>query len=596
MIKAQLKNLIKTINLVKEAGFSLLMFSIGISVFQGILPIFSMLLVQKMLNIIASRIEHFHTLMIYFIFYVVLTLLIFIVGEVGSYIDTKLQILLHYKMNHLVMQKTIKLTLAEFETPEIYDDITRIQDQISYKPFQIYKSVISVLSSLVSFISSFIILLNWKISIFPLLIVLPIVSIYIYLKIGKNEFEMLYRRSSDERANWYISHILTHDFAVKELRLGILENYFLKKYDKNNQIFISQENSINRSKMKYGILLGILEITVEAFIMFLAVREAFLGILLIGNVTTFIRSLSTMQISTQSIVNNIYSFYNGSLYMELLYDFTRDETEYNNLTGNIIKDIESIEFEHVSFSYNGKQNVINDISFSINLGERLAIVGENGSGKSTIFKLVCGLYDNYEGNIYINGINIRSIEKKSYYKRISALFQDFLKYELTLRENVGLGELSKLYSDEDLTNVLKRTGIDSIFYTKHGKTEQLDLEQQLGNWFEDGRQLSGGQWQKIALSRVYLKEADCYFLDEPSSALDPESEIKIFKTFFELSQNKIAIFITHKPSITQFVDKILYIESGNVVETGSFNDLNTNGMKFKNLLDKENGIIYDTSN
>ena len=163
--------------------------------------------------------------------------------------------------------------------------------------------------------------------------------------------------------------------------------------------------------MKYGILLGVLEVVIESIIMFLAVREAFLGVLLIGNVTTFIRSLSTMQTSTQNIVNNIYSFYNGSLYMELLYDFTHDEQEDNSLTENIVQDIHSIEFEHVSFSYNGKENVINNISFSINLGEKLAIVGENGSGKSTIFKLICGLYDNYEGNIYINGIDIRSIQK-----------------------------------------------------------------------------------------------------------------------------------------------------------------------------------------
>ena len=595
-MKTQLKNLIKTINLVKEVGSSLLMSSIGISLIQGILPILSMLLVQNILNIIASSNVQFQTLTISFFIYIFLMLLTIIVGEVNGYIDTKLQILLHYKMNHLVMEKTVKLTLSEFETPEIYDDITRIQNQISYKPFQIYKSIISILSSLVSFISSFVILLNCKISIFPLLIILPIISIYIYLKIGKNEFEMLYKRSSDERANWYISHILTHDFAVKELLLGILEKYFLKKFVKYNRLFINQDHSINISKMKYGILLGVLEVVIESIIMFLAVREAFLGVLLIGNVTTFIRSLSTMQTSTQNIVNNIYSFYNGSLYMELLYDFTHDEQEYNSLTENIVQDIHSIEFEHVSFSYNGKENVINNISFSINLGEKLAIVGENGSGKSTIFKLICGLYDNYEGNIYINGIDIRSIQKNSYYKRISALFQDFLKYELTLRENIGLGDLSKLYSDEALISALNYTGIDSIFYTKQGIDNHVDLEQQLGNWFEDGRQLSGGQWQKIALSRVYVKEADCYFLDEPSSALDPESETKIFKTFFELSRNKIGIFITHKPSMTQFVDKILYLENGNIVETGSFNDLNSNGMKFKNLLDKEVGIFYDTSN
>ena len=197
MIKSQLKNLMKTINLVKEVGSSLLMTSIGISLLQGITPIFSMLIVQNILNIITSNNKDFRTLMISFSFYIGLTLLTIGIEEIDGYIDTKLQILLHYKMNHLVMQKTAKLTLAEFETPEIYDDITRIQNQISYKPFQIYKSIIAVISSAVSFVSSVIILLNWKVSILPLLIILPIISIYIYLKIGKNEFEMLYRRSRE---------------------------------------------------------------------------------------------------------------------------------------------------------------------------------------------------------------------------------------------------------------------------------------------------------------------------------------------------------------------------------------------------------------
>jgi len=176
------------------------------------------------------------------------------------------------------------------------------------------------------------------------------------------------------------------------------------------------------------------------------------------------------------------------------------------------------------------------------------------------------------------------------------LFQDYLKYELTLRENIGLGELSKLHDDEALINALRYTEVDSVFFQGQGKFNSINLEQQLGNWFEEGRQLSGGQWQKIALSRAYLKDADCYFLDEPSSALDPVSETKIFKTFFDLSQDKIGLFITHKPSITQFVDQILYLEDGCVVEKGSFADLNSTGKKFKHLLDKEIGVTYDTSN
>lgn len=594
-MKQQLINLKKTIHLIKKIGNIWVIISVILSIIQGILPTIGMIITQTLLNSIASSVRNIKGLVSIFILYVLYSLLTTGITELQEYVDSKLQIVLRYKMNYLLMEKTSKMSLMQFEIPETYNKITRIQNQISYKPFQIYQALLNVVTAFTIFFSAITVLITWKLSLFPLLVVLPIISIIIYLKIGKNEFNMLYKRSSDERKIWYVSHLLTHDFSVKELRIGKLSDYFLNKYKNINDLFVNQEMKINKSKMFYSVILGIIETAINGFVIFTAISEACNGQLMIGNVTTLIRSLALLQSSTQNIVNNVYSFYNGSCYMELLYDFISEYSpiaaDTDNETYKIrINKIDNIELKNVSFAYFNQKTVLKDISFSLSLGERVAIVGKNGSGKSTIFKLLCGLYDNYQGEILVNGIELRKIDKSSYFDKISVLFQDFLKYELTLRENIGLGDISNINDDNLLTLALSKVGLKDYFTDK---TENINFELQLGNWFDNGRQLSGGQWQKIALARVYLKSADFYLLDEPSSALDPISESQIFKSFFELSRDRIGIFITHKPSITKNVDKILFVKDGRIKSEGNFKYLLSTDVDFLEFVKTEVGDVYD---
>ncbi|WP_039690389.1 ABC transporter ATP-binding protein [Streptococcus equinus] len=594
-MKQQLINLKKTIHLIKKIGNIWVIISVILSIIQGILPTIGMIITQTLLNSITSTVRNIKGLVFIFILYVLYSLLTTGITELQEYVDSKLQIVLRYKMNYLLMEKTSKMSLMQFEIPETYNKITRIQNQISYKPFQIYQALLNVVTAFTIFFSAITVLIMWKLSLFPLLVVLPIISIIIYLKIGKNEFNMLYKRSSDERKIWYVSHLLTHDFSVKELRIGKLSDYFLNKYKNINNLFINQEMKINKSKMFYSVILGVIETAINGFVVFTAVSEAYTGQLMIGNVTTLIRSLALLQSSTQNIVNNVYSFYNGSCYMELLYDFISECSPIAEDTDNEkykirINKIDNIELKNVSFAYFNQKTVLKDISFSLSLGERVAIVGKNGSGKSTIFKLLCGLYDNYQGEILVNGIELRKIDKSSYFDKISVLFQDFLKYELTLRENIGLGDISNINDDNLLTLALSKVGLKEYFTDK---TENVNFELQLGNWFDNGRQLSGGQWQKIALARVYLKSASFYLLDEPSSALDPISESQIFKSFFELSRDRIGIFITHKPSITKNVDKILFVKDGKIKSEGNFKYLLSTDVDFLEFVKTEVGDVYD---
>lgn len=216
-------------------------------------------------------------------------------------------------------------------------------------------------------------------------------------------------------------------------------------------------------------------------------------------------------------------------------------------------------------------------------GERVAIVGPNGSGKSTFIKLLTGLYEVQQGDILINGINIKELDMDSYMNQIAALFQDFMKYEMTLKENIGFGQIDKLHQTNKMHEVLDIVRAD---FLKSHSSYQFDT--QLGLWFDEGRQLSGGQWQKIALARAYFREASLYILDEPSSALDPIAEKETFDTFFSLSKDKIGIFISHRLVAAKLADRIIVMDKGEIVGIGTHEELLKTCPLYKKMDESEN--------
>jgi len=419
-------------------------------------------------------------------------------------------------------------------------------------------------------VSSAVLLFSWNPYISILLLLVPVVSVLYFLKIGQQEFDVIWNRAKDERKTWYLSYLLTHDFSYKEVSLLGIKDYLLGNFMKISNGFIEQNIKILKKKTKFNIIYELIMQSVSCLIIGAAVISAYVGDILVGNVMSYIRSVGLVQSNSQAIMANIYTIYNSSLYMDMLFEFlnycgnSKKSIDKKKLNGQI----SSVNIKNLSFSYKNRKNVLKNINISLQKGEKVALVGPNGSGKSTLIKILSGLYEIKSGDILINDISLKDIDIEDYYTKISVLFQDFVKYELTLQENIGFGDMKNFHSSENMKTVL-----DKLQATFLKRNEDYDLSMQLGNWFEEGQQLSQGQWQKVALARAYFKDASIYILDEPNAALDTVSEREIFDNFFEISREKIGIFISHRLSAAKMADKIIVMDKGEIVGIGNHEEL-----------------------
>ena len=304
------------------------------------------------------------------------------------------------------------------------------------------------------------------------------------------------------------------------------------------------------------------------------------NVLTVALAISLIRTLSIFYSSCRGFGDSIYGIYQNSLYMKKLFNFL-ELKEDQDLKDNKLKlpSINTLEVKNLKFSYDGKNLVLDNINFKIKKGERVALFGVNGSGKSTLIKLILSYYNVENNMILFNDKCINTLDKKSLYKRISVLFQDFIKYELSLRENIGFGNIDNIENNVKLNNTKNTVGINFI----------KNLDQQLGLWFDEGTQLSGGQWQKIAIARALFNDADIYILDEPSSALDKINENKLINYFIDFTKDKIGLFISHKISNAMKADKIIFIDHGKIVNIGSHEFLLKNCSLYKKIYNLEFG-------
>ncbi|NCT23189.1 ABC transporter ATP-binding protein [Bacillus subtilis subsp. subtilis] len=580
-----MKQMPKTIKLIFTLERSLFLKLILFSIITGILPIVSLYISQELINSLVTIRKDVSVVISIFLTYLGVSFCSELISQVSEYYNGKFQLNIGYKLNYKVMKKSSNLALKDFENPEIYDKLERVTKEISYKPYQIIQAIITMTTSFVTLLSSIAFLMSWNPKVSLLLLVIPVISLFYFLKIGQQEFFIHWKRAGQERKSWYISYILTHDFSFKELKLYNLKDYLLNKYWVIKKSFIDQDTKILRKKTYLNLIYEIAVQLVGAVIIFIAIMSAFAGKIMVGNVMSYIRSVSLVQSHSQSIMTSIYSIYNSNLYMNQLYEFLELREEKNQgHKKQIVEPIHSVIFQNVSFIYpNQGEQTLNHINVSLNKGERIAIVGPNGSGKSTFIKLLTGLYEVQQGDILVNGVNIKELDMDSYMEQIAALFQDFMKYEMTLKENIGFGQIDKLHQTNKMHEVLDIVKAD---FLKGHSSYQFDT--QLGLWFDEGRQLSGGQWQKIALARAYFREASLYILDEPSSALDPIAEKETFDTFFSLSKDKIGIFISHRLVAAKLADRIIVMDKGEIVGIGTHEELLKTCPLYKKMDESEN--------
>lgn len=565
-----LKKLPKTVSIIRRVSKKLFFFTIVFSVITGIFPVITLILSQELINSLVQGKDFLTSTAMVFVLYMLASFVGELFIEAKGFIEGKFQYLLQYRLNYMVMEKCTGLSLEDFESSEMYDKIEKITGEISYRPFQIFLAVISLLTSAITMVSSAVLLFSWNPYISILLVLVPVVSVLYFLKIGQQEFDVIWNRAKDERKTWYLSYLLTHDFSYKEVSLLGIKDYLLGNFMKISNGFIEQNIKILKKKTKFNIIYELIMQFVSCIIIGGAVISAYAGDILVGNVMSYVRSVGLVQSNSQAIMANIYTIYNSSLYMDMLFEFlnycgnSKKSIDKKKLNGQI----SSVNIKNLSFSYKNKKNVLKNINISLQKGEKVALVGPNGSGKSTLIKILSGLYEIRAGDILINDISLKDIDIEDYYTKISVLFQDFVKYELTLQENIGFGDMKNFHSTKNMKTVL-----DKLQATFLKRNENYDLSMQLGNWFEEGQQLSQGQWQKVALARAYFKDASIYILDEPNAALDTVSEREIFDNFFEISREKIGIFISHRLSAAKMADKIIVMDKGEIVGIGNHDEL-----------------------
>jgi ABC-type multidrug transport system, ATPase and permease components len=474
-----------------------------------------------------------------------------------------------------ILEKANTLDLSFFEDSAFYDKLRQAASESNYKPVVMIRQTFELGQTLITLASMLILLAQLVWWLIPLSLLLPLPSFIIGSRYSWHEFHRMRYESPERRMMSYFNHVMTLDDYNKEIKLFTLGDYFIRRYRQLMEKFLAE---FIRCLLPYSVsnfLWSAVGIVANSAIYLYVALRAVQGAITLGALTKYTQAAVRASLSIQSILDDIASIYENTLYVGVLFEFLAYKSAITSPERPVAFGTKeqaqglAIEFRNVSFSYPGKSEVaLHNVSFTICAGEAVALVGRNGAGKTTLVKLLTRLYDPDEGKILIGGRDIREYDLSTLRAQIGVVFQDFVKYHLTASENIGLGRLSAI-DDLELVKVsAARSGADAVIERLHDGYETM-----LGRWFKQGTQLSGGEWQKVALARAFMRDARILILDEPTSALDPQSESDVFKEFRLLTEGKTAVFISHRFSTVRLADRILVLEYGGIRECGSHNEL-----------------------
>lgn len=482
-----------------------------------------------------------------------------------------LRVLLGNKINVMILEKALTLELAHFEDAEYYDKLVRARREASSRPLSLVIKTFDLMRDIIALLTIGIWLFQFSPYAVLLLAVAGTPAFIAEAKFSGEAFRIHRRRSAERRMQIYLEMVLTREDGVKEVKLLQLGKLFLKRYvDIFLNIYKEDRNLVLRRGI-WGYLLGLVASAAFYFAYGWVGFAAMAGAITIGQMTMYIAQFRLGQNAVTSSLTAVNGMYEDNLYLSNLSEYL--EHKVPEQTGEKKagpSPEEGIRFEDVSFFYPGSDTpALNKINLHISPGESLAIVGENGSGKTTLIKLLTRLYAPTHGKIFLEGLELRQWDIEALRQKIGVIFQDFARYQLIVGENIGIGDVDNIEEDEQIAQAAKQ-GMADVFV----KDLPLEYKTQLGTWFKDGKELSGGQWQKIALSRAFMRnQADILILDEPTAAIDAKAEAEIFAHFRDLTANKISIIISHRFSTVRMADHIIVLEKAEVMEQGSHNEL-----------------------
>ncbi|HEV2034362.1 MAG TPA: ABC transporter ATP-binding protein, partial [Candidatus Dormibacteraeota bacterium] len=373
------------------------------------------------------------------------------------------------------------------------------------------------------------------------------------------------------RMNYLVTLVTTDRFA-KEVKLFGLGGYFIQRYKLIAEAFYASQRRQVARRYLTGFAWGNLSTIATSLTYLYVALQAIAGRLTLGDLTLYTVAAQSVQGSIQGILGGFSGMYEHNLYLNNLFELMAIKPSMP-VTSSPVKVpqpmLGEIRFEKVSFAYPGSEkNALSEVSFTVKAGETLAVVGRNGAGKTTLFKLICRLYDPIGGRILIDGIDIRDFEPNDLRAQIGAMFQDYVDYQATASENIGLGNVADIVDREAIVNASRQAGADELI----SKLPQ-GYDTALGKWFDAGVNLSGGEWQKVALARAFMRDAKILLLDEPTSALDAQAEYDLFERLRSLTKGRTAVYISHRFSTVRRADRIVFLEQGRLVEEGTHEEL-----------------------
>ncbi|HLK59859.1 MAG TPA: ABC transporter ATP-binding protein [Chthonomonadaceae bacterium] len=568
----------RAVQLVWKSGPGWTVANVVLIVVQGILPLLALYLTKQIVDAVVTGLAAPDKAMAFGH----VALLITIAGGVGlagaiaralsSYVsEGQKQVVTDY-MNNIVHAKSVEVDLEYYENSQYYDTFHRAQQEATYRPTSIVNGIFQVGQSLFSFVAivGLLFTLSWSVTLILLVAAIP--SVLVHLRYANRMFGWQRSRTLPERQAGYFGWMLTGEYHAKEIRLFDLGPLFIRRYNEIRKQLRGERLSI---ALRRNLLDGLAQIgeilTVYGAYAFLAYRTLH-GFLTIGDLVMYYQAFQRGQDTFMSVLLGFASLYEDNLFLSNLYDFLdlKRRVEEPHHPKPLPRPMQTgIVFDHVRFQYpTGTRPVLEDVSLKIRPGEVVALVGENGSGKTSLIKLLCRLYDPTEGRITLDGSDLRDFETVALRREISVIFQDYVHYQMTAEENIWLGKSESPPDPERIRAAAQQAGADAVIAGLPKGYETL-----LGKWFEEGEELSIGQWQKVALARAFLRDAQLIVLDEPTSAMDARAEYEVFQKFRELLEGRAAILISHRMSTVRMADTIYVLEHGKIIESGSHADL-----------------------
>lgn len=557
-----------------------------VTVIFSLTPALSLIVMQQIINLIQLGVQDIVSVIKFVVIYVCIDLLTTIVNSLTSYYTTKFTLKFNLHIKEQLMRKASTLALWHYENSKTYDKIKLAEGANGGTLMAQFTSFSTLVGQTITALSYIAILIKFNFVIIIVIIITPIAKFFITNYINLKQFRIIKARTNEERKAWYYSFIVTNGIHFKELKSYSLFDYFINKCKNLLIKFNKQDIGIAKETLIKTTILSFVEQIITGLIFAYVIFCGFMGQILLGNVVTYTRAVISNKSNIQSMLQSISAIKKSNLYIGQFYDFI--DLENTKALGVekkfTVKEIYTLKAVDLSFKYESGDYVLKNFNYEFKKGDLYAIVGVNGSGKTTLTKLLMGLYDNYEGNIYINGIELRTIDKEDYLKKTASLFQDYIKYDATFRENIAYGNLNLMDQDEILQELSQRFRIAHII-----EKSAYHLDTQLGHWFDEGKQISIGEWQKLAIARTFSKNADIIFLDEPNASLDAISDHSISFLYHELLQNKMGIIIAHKfNSFIHQANCILVLDNGSLVESGTHYELVNQGGMYHRMYELQN--------